>query len=64
MDTLEGQTIQDRLRQSRDEPYCPECGAIMTEVDRLAEGRGLLCGIHAAESIVMDNGSGNSQKML
>jgi predicted RNA-binding Zn-ribbon protein involved in translation (DUF1610 family) len=41
MDSLGGQTTQEKLGQSRVEQYCPECGAIMTEADRLIEGRAL-----------------------
>jgi predicted RNA-binding Zn-ribbon protein involved in translation (DUF1610 family) len=41
MDTLEQQTIEGRLRWSDSEQFCPECGAIMTEADRLVEGRAL-----------------------
>jgi len=41
MDTLEQQAIEGKLRQSSGEQFCPECGAIMTEADRLIEGRAL-----------------------
>jgi len=41
MDSLGGQTTTENVGQSRVEQYCPECGAIMTEADRLVEGRAL-----------------------
>lgn len=41
MNTLEQQTIEGGLRQSSSEQFCPECGTIMTEVNRLVEGQAL-----------------------
>ncbi len=41
MDILEQQATEGRLQQSNDEQFCPECGAMMTEADRLVEGRAL-----------------------
>jgi hypothetical protein len=41
MNTVEQRTIEGKLRLSDDEQLCPECGAIMTEADRLAEGQTL-----------------------
>jgi hypothetical protein len=41
MNTLKQQTVEGTLRQSNGEQFCPECGAIMTEADRLVEGRTL-----------------------
>jgi predicted RNA-binding Zn-ribbon protein involved in translation (DUF1610 family) len=39
MDTLEHPTTTGRLGQARSDQLCPECGAVMTEADRLIEGR-------------------------
>jgi len=41
MDILERQTVQTRLWKPSDVQWCPECGAIMTEADRLVEDRAL-----------------------
>ncbi len=41
MNTLERRATESELRQLNSEQCCPECGAIMTEADRLAEGRAL-----------------------
>ncbi|OHB66302.1 MAG: hypothetical protein A2Y77_06625 [Planctomycetes bacterium RBG_13_62_9] len=38
MDTVEHQATKSRLRQCNGDQLCPECGAIMTEADRLIEG--------------------------
>jgi len=40
MNTLEQQT-KGELRHSNSEQFCPQCGALMTEADRLVEGRAL-----------------------
>ena len=39
MNTVEQQTTEGRLGLWGSEQFCPECGAIMTEADRLTEGR-------------------------
>jgi hypothetical protein len=41
MDTFGGQTTQSKVAPPKDEQCCPECGAMMTEADRLTEGRAL-----------------------
>ncbi len=41
MNTLEQRASESELRTLNSEQFCPECGAIMTEADRLAEGRAL-----------------------
>jgi predicted RNA-binding Zn-ribbon protein involved in translation (DUF1610 family) len=41
MDTLEQETTRGTLRQPGTEQLCPECGAVMTEADRLVEGRAM-----------------------
>ena len=38
MNTLE-QGTKEELRQSDAEQFCPQCGAMMMEADRLVEGR-------------------------
>ena len=60
MDILEQQTIEGRLRQPNSEQFCPECGAIKTEADRLVEGRVLFVWCTCCRVGVTDSGSENS----
>jgi hypothetical protein len=41
MNTLEQRTIEGEVGPLNTEQFCPECGAIMMEADRLIEGRAL-----------------------
>jgi ribosomal protein S27AE len=41
MDTLGQHTVEGEVLRSDSKQLCPECGAIMAEADRLAEGRDL-----------------------
>lgn len=41
MNTLEQRTTEGKQRQSGMEQFSPQCGAILTEADRLVDGRAL-----------------------